>query len=181
MKNITYRFMKIYLILLLACSTYLVKAQNSMLATTDVPGVIVPKLPGKKPVTVAIGDTVTVYKYYSKSNLWDAKYKGTLGAIDDEMLKLQDNLTRFKKTFIHKEFKADMIKKYGVKYGTQIANGEVSIGMTRKMFDEVYGKPTTVNRSVGAWGVHEQLVYEDTDGKSEYFYFENGKLTSWQD
>jgi hypothetical protein len=175
--------MKIYLtLLLLACSTYVVKAQKSMRATTDVPGVIVPsKVSGKKPVTVTVGDTVVVYKYYTKTNLWDAKYKGVLGTIDDELLKINDDLTRFQKTFIYQEAKADLIKKYGVKYGTQIANRQVSIGMTRKMFDEVYDKPTTVNRSVGTWGVHEQLVYEKSNGKSEYFYFENGKLTSWQD
>ena len=41
---------------------------------------------------------------------------------------------------------------------------------------ESWGQPDDINRSVGSWGVHEQWVYGD-----EYLYFENGKLTSWQD
>ena len=38
------------------------------------------------------------------------------------------------------------------------------------------GKPDDINRTVGSWGVNEQWVY----GRN-YYYFENGKLTSYQD
>lgn len=74
-----------------------------------------------------------------------------------------------------------MIKKYGVKYGTIMATGVVALGMTTKMVKELYGEATSINRTVGNWGVHEQWVYERPAMKTEYYYFENGKLTSWQD
>jgi hypothetical protein len=48
--------------------------------------------------------------------------------------------------------------------------------MTSAMALASWGEPNKVNRTVGKWGVNEQWVYDDT-----YLYFENGKLTSWQD
>jgi hypothetical protein len=50
--------------------------------------------------------------------------------------------------------------------------------MTSEMAQESRGKPQKNNRSIGAWGVHEQWVYQYA---RIYLYFENGKLTSWQD
>jgi len=40
------------------------------------------------------------------------------------------------------------------------------------------GRPNHGNRSVGSYGEHYQLVYED---RRRYVYLENGKVTSWQD
>jgi hypothetical protein len=53
------------------------------------------------------------------------------------------------------------------------------LGMSTKQVIERtnMGKPEKINRTVGRWGVHEQWVYDD----GSYLYFENGKLTSWQD
>ena len=48
--------------------------------------------------------------------------------------------------------------------------------MTDEMAVVALGSPKDINRSVGSWGTHEQWVYD-----GEYLYFENGKLTSWQD
>jgi hypothetical protein len=58
-------------------------------------------------------------------------------------------------------------KKHGVKRG-----------MTAKQVVEQtsWGKPESINRSTGSWGVHEQWVY----GGRNYLYFENGKLASIQ-
>ena len=52
------------------------------------------------------------------------------------------------------------------------------LGMTQKQVIEKtnWGKPESINRSTGRWGVHEQWVY----GGGNYLYFENGKLTSIQ-
>jgi hypothetical protein len=52
------------------------------------------------------------------------------------------------------------------------------IGMTAKTVREKtnWGAPESINRTGGSWGVHEQWVY----GGRSYLYFENGKLTSWQ-
>ena len=48
--------------------------------------------------------------------------------------------------------------------------------MTTDMTRLSIGHPKDINRTTGAWGVHEQWVYN-----KRYLYFENGILTSWQD
>lgn len=63
-----------------------------------------------------------------------------------------------------------------------ILNGTIRIGMTKEQFLAVYKKPAfpydSINRTVTRYGVREQWCY---DSPREYFYFENGILTSWQD
>lgn len=52
----------------------------------------------------------------------------------------------------------------------------VSIGMTRQdVLDSSWGKPKRVNRTIAAYGVHEQWVYE-----GGYLYFKDGTLTTIQ-
>jgi len=62
-----------------------------------------------------------------------------------------------------------------------ILNGIVRIGMTREQVIYSWGRPDEIHRSVGSWGVHEQWVYRRGDFKAQFLYFENGKLTGWQD
>jgi hypothetical protein len=47
--------------------------------------------------------------------------------------------------------------------------------MTDDMARVSLGNPRSINRTVGSWGVYEQWVYYST-----YLYFENGKLSSYQ-
>lgn len=54
-------------------------------------------------------------------------------------------------------------------------------GMTPDMLYITMGKPDDINSTVGSWGRHEQWVYEYSNFDNTYLYFENGKLTSWQD
>jgi len=57
------------------------------------------------------------------------------------------------------------------------AKGGVRIGMTAsEVRSSNWGKPESVNRSTGSYGVHEQWVY----GGNNYLYFENGVLKSIQ-
>lgn len=58
---------------------------------------------------------------------------------------------------------------------TDIKNQEICRGMTKDMAILSWGEPNDINRSVGSWGVQEQWCYENS-----YLYFENGRLTSWQ-
>ena len=82
-----------------------------------------------------------------------------------------------KKEAAEKQQKIQLLcKKYGQTNGKLISEGKVKIGMTKEMCIDAWGKPKSVNKSSGAWGVHEQWVY----GLSSYLYFENGKLTSIQ-
>lgn len=54
------------------------------------------------------------------------------------------------------------------------------IGMTESQLIEIRGRPSSVNRTVLSGTVSEQWVYRSSRG-DEYFYFENGVLTAWQD
>ena len=46
-----------------------------------------------------------------------------------------------------------------------------------------WGRPNDINRSVGSWGIHEQWVYGGypSSSKATYVYFEDARVTSWQD
>ena len=72
------------------------------------------------------------------------------------------------------EWKQRMIRTYGKTNGTLIIQGKVKIGFSKKMCEESWGKPYSINKSTGSWGVHEQWVYSG----DSYRYFENGKLTA---
>ncbi len=67
------------------------------------------------------------------------------------------------------------IKKYGQKTYNKLKEGYYWTGMNREMATISLGSPKDINRTVGSWGVHEQWVYDDI-----YLYFENGRLTSYQ-
>jgi hypothetical protein len=55
--------------------------------------------------------------------------------------------------------------------------GGVRLGMTMKQVRASnWGQPDSVNRTTGAFGVHEQWVYEE----GNYLYFEDGVLTTIQ-
>ncbi len=71
---------------------------------------------------------------------------------------------------------AKQLKKFGSTIFKKLKQHYYWIGMTKEMAIISLGEPNDVNRTVGVWGVHEQWVY-----KNLYLYFENGKLTSYQD
>jgi hypothetical protein len=64
-----------------------------------------------------------------------------------------------------------------------IKQGRIVLGMTTKQVYLIKGAPKRRNSSVSIYGKSEQWVYERYYGKIcfEYFYFDNGILTSWQD
>lgn len=64
-------------------------------------------------------------------------------------------------------------------YASSRFNGfSLSLGLTTQQVLDGIGRPASINRSTGRWGVHEQWVYGP--GR-RYFYFDNGILTCWQD
>ncbi len=67
------------------------------------------------------------------------------------------------------------IQKYGKATYDKLKKGYYWIGMTEEMATISLGMPNDVNRTVGIWGVHEQWIYDNV-----YLYFENGKLSSYQ-
>lgn len=58
-----------------------------------------------------------------------------------------------------------------------VLNRKVLLGMTPEQVQMAIGKPKQINRSVYSFGVHEQWVYNN----GTYLYFENDKMTSFQD
>ena len=73
------------------------------------------------------------------------------------------------------QLEKNYIKKYGQKTYNKLNQGYYWIGMNKEMATISLGRPNDINRTVGSWGVHEQWVYNNL-----YLYFENGKLTSYQ-
>lgn len=57
-----------------------------------------------------------------------------------------------------------------------IKKRQINLGMTQCMALAAWGRPEKVNRSVGSYGTHEQWVYS-----GNYLYFDDDRLTSWQD
>ena len=56
----------------------------------------------------------------------------------------------------------------------------LTLGMTKEEVIASWGKPNKINRTVTQYGTHEQWVYHHI-GDGCYLYFEDGRLTSWQD
>lgn len=62
------------------------------------------------------------------------------------------------------------------KFGKDAKKKSVTLGMPEELVYLAVGKPIRVNRSVGRYGVHLQLVYGGS-----YIYVRNGFVSSWQD
>lgn len=67
--------------------------------------------------------------------------------------------------------------KWGKSVLKAIHESKVMRGMTNEQAMTSWGPPNQINRSGGQWGLHEQWVYGD---HGQYLYFENGRLSSWQ-
>lgn len=57
-----------------------------------------------------------------------------------------------------------------------IRSGRVRVGMSELAAYCSWGFPLKMNDTIGSWGTHRQSVM----GRDIYFYFENGRLRSWQ-
>lgn len=72
------------------------------------------------------------------------------------------------------------IKKYGEKYGKDVAYGQIDIGMTEAMVKEVYGKPNKINYTTYNNFQSEQWVYDYND-YMVFVYFKKGRVVGIQD
>jgi len=160
-----------------------VAAQTSLTVATNRVGEIVPgKISGKHAIIIPMGDSVVLLSYSSKVQAWYAQYYDVTGVIADSLINQSPEYTAFKKTFIARDHKAEMISKYGPVNGAAIATGIVKIGMTKAMVEDAYGKPDNINRIWSGSAMQEQWVYERLpSGKPGYFTFVNGKLKSRKD
>lgn len=134
-------------------------------------------------VFVNPGDSVTLISF-DKISTWKIIYKGAKGSISEAYL--IDN-KEYRKKFIpvikpetEKEKHARMIKEYGNVLANDILYKTIRLGQSEWVLKEILGKPDDINRMVGSFGTHEQWVY-NKGSKMKLYYFENGKLTGWQD
>jgi hypothetical protein len=154
--------------------------------SSNVMGKIITKLTEKKQVTLldyfdgyfgVCTDSICGYM----NELWIEKNEKIYEFIkvkkqeQKELKRLEyENKLKLKKAEYAK-LEKNYIKKYGQKTYNKLKEGHYWIGMNREMATISLGSPKDMNRTVGSWGVHEQWVYEN-----RYLYFENGKLTSYQ-
>jgi hypothetical protein len=90
-----------------------------------------------------------------------------------ERLKKENKIKKENKEYA--EIERKNIAKYGKTLYDKLKKGYYWLGMTDSMAIISLGSPNDINRTVGSWGVHEQWVYD-----GNYYYFENGKMTSYQ-
>jgi hypothetical protein len=57
-----------------------------------------------------------------------------------------------------------------------VERGKIYLGIPSAAFRVIAGEPTEINTTTGSFGVHEQWVYVN----NQYYYFENGVLTTVQ-
>lgn len=69
-----------------------------------------------------------------------------------------------------------LVNTWELSVSEKVRDGVISLGMTCQQVRLSWGPPDDVNRTVGSWGVHEQWVY-----RTQYVYFEDGIVTSWQE
>jgi hypothetical protein len=67
-----------------------------------------------------------------------------------------------------------------VKRANAVAKGRVMVGMTAQQVRRAWGTPSSVNKSVGSYGVHEQWVYDRGQAGSQYVYVDDGVVTAVQ-
>ena len=70
-----------------------------------------------------------------------------------------------------------MIEKYGKKKGPMIADGRVWPTISQDMALDSWGEPDKRQRSESTLGVTETWYYPE----GKYIYFENGRVSSWQE
>lgn len=152
-----------------------------------------PSVAGLALTKVNAGDSILVFNWYEKP-FCKVKYHDYTGFMstyyleDNELLKslissraaLQTKGSSL--TSIMKNVPVDtsrlnsLTKKYDGNIAWKIIRHEYWIGMTTEMARDSLGSPADINKSIGSWGIHEQWVYSH----EVYLYFENDKLTSYQ-
>jgi len=142
-------------------------------------------------ISTAPKNTVVLLLDFIGNEYWKIECDGHVGYMNEMYLDLNNSLKEHfkvngKKRQYEKEKIAEakrrlqekrrkLIGKYGPVVADKIMAKEIWLGMTDEIAKESWGEPNKINRTVGIWGIHEQWIYDKS-----YLYFENGKLTAWQ-
>jgi len=149
---------------------------------------------------ISKNDTITIIDYFPDTHSWQIMFMGEVAYIpniievNNEALALREKRAKEYKSKLDEEAEkenekykkikkanevnrlASLTSKFGQTAAKKILEKKIWIGMTKEMAVESWGMPQDINRTVGSFGIHEQWIYGNT-----YLYFEDGKLTSWQD
>ncbi len=154
-----------------------------------------PSIFGKKIATIPKGTRLKVIGF--KGTMWEVEYgemHGYVIKLDvekdeiEEVFKAKEKLLdaqiqnfndkkrkeQFKKAQENRKIR--LVEKYGSLTGKTIIDSKISIGMTKEMVIDSWGKPSDINTTITEYGVHEQWVY----GSGSYVYFEDGIVTTIQ-
>lgn len=134
---------------------------------------------------IPAGDTIELIGY--DGGVWIVKHQGRTGSILPAFIdETRPHIAALQKELLAKATKDAEIKRskkvtvlakrFGKTAAEGILDGRIWIGMTEEMALESIGKPQRVNRTTNKYGVSEQWVY-----RSQYLYFMNGKLETYQD
>ena len=131
------------------------------------------------------GDTISLLNTRNPNYYYVVDWRtNKRGSINTHSLDSSDNIQtaleyRHKENMLYYKY----VKVYGVKWAADLVNKNPKIGMTQEMIRLIKGEPTKINTSHFSSGVHSQWVYRNDlfPSSTEYFYFQNGKLTSWQE
>lgn len=102
--------------------------------------------------------------------------------LDKEMLTLKAELDSLKNYLASFDEKLNlkktelMVLRYGKKFGTQVASGQIWKGMTEWMLKDSWGEPDKIKKNVEKWGVFTQWSYGDIT-----YFFRDGTLTDWEE
>jgi len=148
-----------------------------------------PSTAGDEIAIIPKNKSIEVLEYMGES-YWKVRYTTFIGYLNEVFLSQTEEMKYAIKKFEGNKKISDKNQKEQInaltlnalkaKFGNEnaysILNHSIWIGMTDDMAIESIGSSKSINKSVGSWGVHEQWVYE-----KRFLYFENGKLTSWQE
>ena len=95
--------------------------------------------------------------------------------LKNEIDSLQNRIPELEQLVIT-AFRELYVLKYGKEIGNRIAYKRIWKGMTDEMVRDGWGEPDRIEKNIEAWGVFSQWIYGDV-----IFFFQDGKLTDWQE
>lgn len=133
-------------------------------------------LPGLSKVSITDADIRSKYEWSRKRLVLLVDVEGK-GNVEIELSKQTYLWGNEAENFYFRD-PSKLTSRWGKRTLKAISEGQVLIGMTEDQVTTSWGNPSKINSSGGRWGRRDQWVFGDPG--SSYLYFENGRLSSWQ-
>lgn len=136
------------------------------------------KLGGKRIIPIKSGTDVDVIGI--SNTFYKVKYGEIIGFINVGYIPDQDLESRIasKSNLLSGKKKSleELQKEYSKRDALCIFNNTLQIGMSQKAAYEILGKPSKINRTVTAYEITEQCIYDYGNYNYKYLYFKNEVL-----